>query len=72
LSPDETELWFSRDYGVWRSKLMDNEWSMPERMFFPLAGEPTVDSEGNVYFTHHFFYGDMMLEADIYVAYKKT
>jgi hypothetical protein len=72
LSPDETELWFSRDYGVWRSKLVDGEWSMPERMFFPLAGEPTVDSEGNVYFTHHFFDGDVMLEADIYVAYKKT
>jgi len=72
LSPDGTELWISRDYGVWRSKLVDGEWSEPERMFFPLCGEATVDSMGNVYFTHHFFDGDVMLEADIYVAYKKT
>jgi hypothetical protein len=71
LSPDGTELWISRDYGIWRSQLVDGEWSEPERMFFPLAGEATVDSEGNVYFTHHFFDGDVMLEADIYVAYKK-
>jgi hypothetical protein len=71
LSPDETELWFSRDYGIWRSKIVDGEWSEPELMFFPLAGEPTVDSYGNVYFTHHFYDNDTMLEADIYVAYKK-
>ena len=72
LSPDETELWFSRDYGLWRSKLVDGEWSEPERMFFPLCGESTIDNDGNVYFTHHFYDGDVMLEADIYVAYKKT
>lgn len=72
LSPDENELWFSRDYGIWRSRLVDGEWSEPERIFFPLAGEATVDGDGNVYFTHHFFDGDVMLEADIYVAYKKT
>ncbi len=71
LSPDGTELWFSRDYGVWRSKLVNGEWGEPERIFFPLAGEPTVDASGNVFFTHHFFDGDVMLEADIYVAYKK-
>lgn len=71
LSPDGTELWISRDYGIWRSKLVDGDWSEPERMFFPLAGEATVDSMGNVYFTHHFFIGEVMLEADIYVAYKK-
>lgn len=72
LSPDGSELWFSRDYGVWRSKLVDGEWGAPERMFFPLAGESTMDSAGNVYFTHHFYDGDVMLEADIYVAYKKV
>ena len=71
LSPDGTELWFSRNYGVWRSVLVDGEWTEPKRMFFPLAGEPTVDAQGNVFFTHHFFDGDTMLEADIYVAYKK-
>ncbi len=71
LSPDGLELWFSRDYGIWRSILVDGKWGEPERMFFPLAGEPTVDCEGNIYFTHHFFEGDVMIEADIYVAYKK-
>jgi hypothetical protein len=72
LSIDSQELWFSRDYGIWRSKRVNGKWSEPERMFFPLAGEPTLDSEGNVYFTHHFYKDDVMLEADIYVAYKKT
>jgi hypothetical protein len=72
LSPDGSELWFSKDYGIWRSRLINGEWAFPERMFFPLAGEPTVDSRGNVFFTHHFFDGDVMLEADIYVSYKKS
>jgi hypothetical protein len=72
LSPDEVELWFSKDYGIWRSKRVNGEWTEPERMFFPLAGEPSVDEDGNVYFTHHFYNNDIMLEADIYVAYKKT
>jgi hypothetical protein len=36
-----------------------------------MAGEPSIDEEGNVYFVHHFFDGDKMIEADIYVAYKK-
>jgi len=35
------------------------------------AGEPTLDKEGNIYFTHHFFKDGVMLEADIYVAMKK-
>jgi hypothetical protein len=72
LSPDEMELWFSKDYGVWRSRKVNGEWTEPERMFFPLAGEPSVDEYGNVYFTHHFYKNDVMLEADIYVAYKKS
>ncbi len=71
LSPDETELWFSKDYGVWRSKKVNGEWTESERIFFPLAGEPSVDKDGNVFFTHHFYKNDVMLEADIYVAYKK-
>ena len=35
------------------------------------AGEPTLDNEGNVYFVHHFYKNEVMIEADIYVAYKK-
>ena len=71
LSPDENELWITRDYGVWRSKKAGGEWTEPELMFSPLAGEASIDNQGNVYFTHHFFDGDRMIEADIYVAKKK-
>ena len=71
LSPDGLELWFSKSYGVWRSKRAGDEWQEPELMFSPLCGEPSVDEFGNVYFTHHFFEGDVMIEADIYVAIKK-
>lgn len=71
ISPDGQELWFSRDYAVWRSKKINGGWGEPEKMFSPLAGEPSIDIHGNVYFTHHFFEGDRMIEADIYVAYKK-
>lgn len=71
LSPDETELWISRDYGIWRSKKANGEWQEPELMFSPLAGEASIDNEGNAYFTHHFFKQDTMIEADIYVAHKK-
>ena len=71
LSPDGNELWFSKNYGVWRSMRVDGEWQEPEEMFAPLCGEPSIDMAGNVYFTHHFFDGDVMIEADIYVAQKK-
>lgn len=73
LSPDGKELWISRDYALWRSMLKeDGGWSEPEKMFGPLAGEATIDEEGNVYFTHHFFDEDSnMIEADIYFAEKK-
>lgn len=71
LSPDGNELWFSKSYGVWRSKRVYGEWQDPELMFSPLCGEPSVDEFGSVYFTHHFFDGDVMIEADIYVAFKK-
>ena len=71
ISPDNKELWISRDYGVWRSKYVDGRWSEPELMFSPLAGEASIDNEGNVYFTHHFYKDNKMIEADIYVAHRK-
>ena len=70
LSPDGQELWLTRDYGIWRSKKAGGEWQEPELVVSPLAGEATIDGAGNVYFTHHFFKDDKMVEADIYVAYK--
>jgi hypothetical protein len=36
------------------------------------AGEPSLDNQGNIYFTHHFFKDGVMLEADYYVAMKKN
>jgi len=35
------------------------------------AGEPSLDREGNIYFVHHYFEDGKMIEADIYVAYRK-
>ncbi len=71
LSPDENELWITKDYGLWRSKKVNGEWSTPMKIFSPLAGEAAIDSAGNVYFVHHYYKDDQMLEADIYFAKKK-
>lgn len=71
ISPDGNELWISKDYALWRSKKINGEWTEPEKIISPLAGEASIDNQGNVYFTHHFFKDNKMIEADIYVAYKK-
>lgn len=75
VSPDGSEMWFTRLEGasnLYRSKRVDGEWTEPELMIKTLAGEPSLDNQGNVYFTHHFYDDEgNMLEADIYVAYKK-
>ena len=74
VSPDGSELWFTRSVGapeLWRSKKVDGIWTKPEQMFAPFAGEASMDNEGNVYFTHHFYKDDVMLEADIYFAKRK-
>jgi hypothetical protein len=71
LNPQEDELWITRDYGIWRSKKVNGEWTEPEEIVSTLAGEATIDQYGNVYFTHHYFEGDTMIEADIYVIRRK-
>jgi hypothetical protein len=74
VSQDGTQLWFTRNKGapsLWRSVREDGNWAAPEEMFSPFAGEASFDLHGNVYFTHHFYSGDRMLEADIYVAYPR-
>ena len=71
ISPDGNELWFTRGPGapeLWRSKRVSGERAEPERMFAPFAGEISMNNAGNLYFTHHFYEDDVMLEADIYVA----
>ncbi len=65
LIPDGQELWFSRDYAVWRSIKVNGEWQTPTKMFSPLAGEPSVDSLGNVYLTHHFLVNGTIYSSDI-------
>lgn len=75
ISADGNELWFNRFYqgtpAVFRSKKINDVWQEPELIVSQFAGEPTLDKEGNLYFVHHYYKDAVMLEADIYVAYKK-
>ena len=75
VTPDGQELWFTRTYqgtpAVYRSKMSGGTWGVPELIVSQFAGEPTLDSAGNLYFVHHFYNSNVMIEADIYVAYKK-
>lgn len=76
LDPGSGALWFTggsrHGYtgpAIFRCAHSDSGWSAPAEMFANFAGDPAVDKDGNVYFTHHFFSAGMdMLEADIYVA----
>jgi len=72
---DGDELWFLRNYSgspaIFRSKNTDGEWQEAELILSQFAGEPSLDSEGNIYFVHHYFKDCKMLEADYYVAYMK-
>jgi len=75
ITPDGNELWFNKWYlgtpAVFRSMKVDGEWGVPELIISQFAGEPTLDDEGNIYFVHHFYEDGEMIEADIYVAYRK-
>jgi len=75
ISQDGNELWFNRFYlgtpGTFRSKRVNGEWTEPELIVSQFAGEPTLDKDGNLYFVHHYYENSQMIEADIYVAYKK-
>jgi hypothetical protein len=71
VSQDSSELWFTRGNGaptLFRSKRVNGEWTEPQIMFSYFSGESSMDIEGNIYFTHHFYKDDIMLEADIYIA----
>jgi rhamnogalacturonyl hydrolase YesR len=75
ISSDGKELWFTRTYmgtpAVLRSLKVNGIWSEPEMIVSQFAGEPTLDDEGNLYFVHHYYEDNVMIEADIYVAYRK-
>ncbi|MDG6218876.1 MAG: hypothetical protein QCI00_05505 [Candidatus Thermoplasmatota archaeon] len=80
VNQDETELWFHRPSGkgyagagIFRSiRNPDGTWGEPVEIVSNFAAEPSLDAEGNLYFSHHFFDEDLnMIEADIYVCYKQ-
>ena len=75
ITQDGNELWFLRVYqgspGIFRSIKTNGHWSEPQIILSQFAGEPSLDQSGNIYFVHHYYKDGIMLEADIYVAYKK-
>lgn len=75
VTGDGLELWFHRFYqgspAVFRSRRVNGEWQTPELIVSQFAGEPTLDGQGNLYFVHHYYRDAKMIEADIYVAYRK-
>lgn len=75
VSPDARELWITRWYegspAVFRSKRVAGAWQEPELIVSSFAGEPTLDAQGNLYFVHHFYRGEVMIEADIYEAHRR-
>jgi hypothetical protein len=78
LSEDGGELWFTRSVndvpeGMYRSVKVGGQWQTPEKVLSSLAGEPTLDRAGNLYFVHHYWddAAQRMWEADIYVCYRK-
>ena len=75
LSSDGLELWFTRTYlgtpALYRSLKEDTSWGSPELIVSQFAGEATLDAAGNLYFVHHYFQNDKMMEADIYLAARK-
>jgi len=75
VNSEGTELWFTRVYlgtpAIFKSLKSENSWGEPEIVLSQFAGEPTLDEAGNLYFVHHFYENSVMIEADIYVAFKK-
>jgi len=75
ISADGMEMWFTRTYlgtpAVYRSRKINDVWTSPELIVSQFAGEPTLDQDGNLYFVHHYFKNNVMIEADIYLAKKK-
>ncbi len=76
LTSDGQQLWFTRGTPgpeIFRSWRTVDGWSEPELVVSGLAGEPSLDAAGNLYFTH-FLWDEVhqrVAAADIYVAYRK-
>ncbi len=79
VTADGEELWFTGNSGlgyhgpaVYRCVKQGVNWGPAEEIVSNYAGEPCVDNDGNIYFTHHFMDADEeMIEADIYVCYRQ-
>jgi hypothetical protein len=75
VSSDGSQMWFTRTYlgspAVFRSVRQGEAWGAPEMILSQFAGEPTLDDAGNLYFVHHYFESGVMIEADLYVCYRK-
>ena len=75
LRGDGRELWITRWHegspALVRSRKIAGQWQEGELIVSRFAGEPTLDAQGNLYFVHHFYDDGVMLEVDIYVAYRK-
>ena len=80
ITPDGQELWLTSTSRIgqpgpalFRSLWTGTGWGAPVEIASSFAGECTLDEAGNLYFVHHYYTeGGTMIEADIYVAYKKT
>jgi len=80
ISADGSELWYTGTSklghpgpALFRAIKNGSGWDPAEEIVSSFAGECTMDAEGNLYFVHHYFSENMtMLEADIYVAFKKS
>lgn len=76
ITPHGKELWLTRTYqgtpALFRSLHKNGTWTTPTLMVSSFAGEPTLDQEGNLYFVHHYYREGEMIEADLYVAYRKN
>jgi hypothetical protein len=75
ITSDGNQIWFTRILegipAIYRALRTETGWNPPELIVSRFAGEPTLDPEGNLYFVHHYFEDGVMLEADIYVAYRQ-
>lgn len=78
VTPDGRQLWFTGysrlgypGPAIFCSTWNGTGWGLPVEVVSQFAGEPTLDSAGNLYFVHHFLDSNGSLaEADIYVAYR--
>jgi hypothetical protein len=80
VSQDGSELWYTGPSklgytgpAIFRCLKNGSGWDPAVEVLSNFAGECTLDSEGNLYFVHHYYAANFtMLEADIYVAYHKS